>query len=174
MSGENGPQYICGQVKPRSPCTSTQSDQGFLVGLQNHFIHRDSYIAIFISYPISSRDTHISPRADMSRGWYGVGYENCHIIIYLSYIFSFWEVCLIDIVCGVKGKTAECSECGDMFFFARAKKPYHPRDLEIWVFCPCKKAVSPTWPIFTPFALHNSDMCLKAMLVSHMQNEHIF
>ena len=41
---------------------------------------------IFISYPQSTRDTHISPRAfgpraDMGvSGWYGVWYENCHII----------------------------------------------------------------------------------------------
>ena len=46
-------------------------------------IHRDYHMAIFISYPISTRDTHISPKAV---GWYGVWYENCHIIIYLSYI----------------------------------------------------------------------------------------
>ena len=56
------------------------------------------------------------------------------------------------------------------FFLPEQKKPHHPRDLVIWVFCPCKKkAVSPTWPIITSFALHKSDMCLKAMLVSHMQ-----
>ena len=80
--------------------------------------------------------------------------------------FSFWQVCLFDIVCEVKGKTAECSECGDMGFlswqksrithvtwwyelFARAKKPYHPRD-------PLSHLLRPT-----------SDMCLKAILVSH-------
>ena len=49
-------------------------------------------MAIFMPYPISTRDTYISLRADMSAdmsvsGRYGVGYENCHIIIYLSYIF---------------------------------------------------------------------------------------
>ena len=57
-------------------------------------------------------------------------------------------------------------------FFARVKKPYHPRDLVIRVFCLGKNTVSPTWPNITPFALHKSDMCLKAMLVSHMKNEH--
>ena len=48
-----------------------------------------------ISYTISTRDTHISPRADMGvSGCYGIWYENCHVIIYSSYIF-----CLFDIVC---------------------------------------------------------------------------
>ena len=60
---------------------------------QKGLIHRDYYMAIFISYPIPTRDTLISPRAFSPRadmgvlGWYGVWYENCHIIIYLSYIF---------------------------------------------------------------------------------------
>ena len=62
-----------------------------------------------------------------AEGWYGVWYENCQIIIYLSYIFLSY-----------------------------------------------KFAISPMWTIITPFALLKGDMCLKAMLVSHMQNEHIF
>ena len=55
-------------------------------------------MAIFISYPILTWDTHISPKVDtpyqpetpisqMGEGWYVVWYENCHIIIYLSFIF---------------------------------------------------------------------------------------
>jgi hypothetical protein len=35
-------------------------------------------MAIFVSHPISTRDFGVS-------GWYGVWYENCHIITYLSY-----------------------------------------------------------------------------------------
>ena len=80
-------------------------------------------------------------------GWYGVWYENCHIITYLSYIVSFWQVRLFDIVCGVKGKTAECSECVDMGMFARVKKPYHTRDLVIWVFARAKKPYHPCDPL---------------------------
>ena len=41
-------------------------------------------------------------------------------------------------------------------------------------FLPEQKSRITTCPITTPFALHMSDMCLKAILVSHMQNEHIF
>ena len=78
-------------------------------------------------------------------------------------------------VCGVEGKTAECSECGDSGFCPTGSyNIYISCDLVIRVFCLGKKAVSPTWPISTPFALHKNDMCLKAMLVSDIQNEHIF
>ena len=53
------------------------------------------------------------PEADMGvSGWYGVWYENCHIIIYLSYIFLSDKFAYI--ICGVKSKTAECSKCGDI------------------------------------------------------------
>ena len=158
----------CRQQRPVAACGSVQSDQGFCCPHREscpyllcsnrvticsrfaHLINRGYYMAIFISYPMSTQDP-ISARGLKARGliwvkgWYGVWYENCHIIIYLSYMFSFWQVCLFGIVCGVKGKTAECSECDDMGFlhrqksrithmtwwygfFALAKKPYHPRD----------------------------------------------
>ena len=53
--------------------------------------------------------------------------------------FSFWQICLFDTICGVKGKTAECSECGDMGFLPEEYIYY-------FFFCPGKKAISPTWP----------------------------
>jgi len=49
------------------------------------------YMAIFISYPISTRDTHITQLVQSARanigfvGWYGVWYEDWQIITYLSY-----------------------------------------------------------------------------------------
>ena len=52
---------------------------------------RDKYITIFISHPISTRDTHISKRTEGQRAnmgvsaRYGVWYEHWHIIIYVSY-----------------------------------------------------------------------------------------
>ena len=51
--------------------------------------------------------------------------------------FCFGQVYLFDIVCGVKGKTAECSECGDMGFLPAQKKPYHPCDM---CFLPTQKS----------------------------------
>ena len=75
-----------------------------------------------------------------------VGYDMTTSIsssIYHTF-FSLRQVCLCDIVCGVKVQTDECSECGDMGFLPRQKMPYPSRDLVIWVFCPGKKAVSPT------------------------------
>ena len=127
-------------------------------------------MAIFIPYPISTRDTHISLRADMGvSGWYRVWYENCHIIIYLSYIFSFWQVCLFDIVCGVKGKTTDCSECGDMgFYLPEQKKLYHPPDLVIWFFCLGKNAVSPMWSGDMGF------LPLQKSCITHMTHFHTF
>ena len=93
----------------------------FNKGKLQRIIYRDYYMAIFILYPVSTRDTHINPRAKHPRANMGLGliwgmiwklpYHNLFIIH-----FSFWQVCLFDIVCGVKGKTAECSECGDMGF----------------------------------------------------------
>ena len=104
--------------------------------------------------PLSARDINISPgvfghRADMGRGLIWDMIWKLTYIIYLSYIFSFWQVCLFDIVLGLKGKIAVCSECGDMgfapgqksaithvtrwyvfvFFLPGKKKPYQPRDL---------------------------------------------
>ena len=141
---------------------------------RQHEINRDYYIAIFIS----TWDTHISPRtkgpsADMGQGLilsmvWKLPYHNLFIIH-----FSFWQVYLFDIICSQR-QDLRVLWMWWYGFLAQAKKPYHPCDLAIWVFCLCKNAVSPTWPIITPFALHKSDMCLKAMLVSHMQNEHIF
>ena len=91
-------------------------------------------------------------------------YGNFHIVIYLSYMFfSFWQVCLFDVVRGVKGKTAECSECGDMGFLPGQKSRITHVTWWYGFICSGKKAVSPTWPIITPFALHKSDMCLKAI-----------
>ena len=129
-------------------------------------------MAIFISFG----ETHISPRAegqrpDMGRGliWgmiWKLPYHNLFIIH-----FSFWQVCLFDIVCEVKRKTVECSEWGDMGFLPvqKSSSPMWPCGM---CFCAGKKALSPIWPIITPFAPHKRDMCLKAMVVSHMQNEH--
>jgi hypothetical protein len=54
-------------------------------------ITRGYYMLIFISHPISTRDAHISQRADGPSdnidisGWYGEWNEKCHIITYLSY-----------------------------------------------------------------------------------------
>ena len=181
-----------------------------------NLININYYMAIFMSYPISIRDTHISPRAFSPRadmgvsGWYGVWYENSHIINYLSYIFlsdkfafsiSYAESrsrppsapnVVIWVFCPSK-KAPSPTWSGNMLFFffffvfffcflPWQKKPYHPHDLVIsfffffffFFFCPGKKAVSPAWPIFAPLALHKSDMCLKIMIASHMQNEHIF
>ena len=108
---------------------------------------------------LSTRDTHISPRAkgstaDMCQGliWgmiWKLPYHNLFIIHFFFFFFFFWQVCLFDVVCWVKDKTSECCECDDMGFYARAKKPYQPHDLVICfvvVFSPGKKAVSPTWP----------------------------
>ena len=140
----------------------------------NGYVIRDYYMAIFISYPISIQDTHIRPlgyvclRLIWGMIW-KLSYHNLFIIH-----FSFWQVYLFDILSRVKGKTAECSKCGDMGFLSQQKKPYHPCDLVIWVVWPGKKAVSPTWPIITPFALHKSAMFLKVMFVSDMQKGHIF
>ena len=53
------------------------------------------HILIFLSHPISTRDTHISQRAEGPRtnmgisGWYGVWYENWHVITYLWYTSNF-------------------------------------------------------------------------------------
>ena len=123
--------------------------------------------------------TPISARGSKARGliwvegWYGVWHENCHIIIYLSYVFL-------------------SDKFASLISYAESKaRPPNVPNVVLWAFCPDKKsrithvtwwycfflsrkAVSPTWPIITPFALHKSDMCLKAVLVSHMQNEHIF
>ena len=72
---------------------------------------------------------------------------------------------------------------------SKAKPPSAP-NVVIWVFCQGKNAVSPTWPDdmgvclgkkirithvihYHTFCAHKSDMCLKAMLVSHMQNDHV-
>ena len=94
-------------------------------------------MAIFISYPISTRDTHISPmaeghRADMGvSGWYGVWYENRYIIIYLSYIFFLTR---LPIWYRLQSQR-QCRRVLSMRwygFFARAKKPYHPRYLVTW------------------------------------------
>ena len=81
-------------------------------------IYRDYYMAIFISYPISTWDTHISPRAD---AWYGVWYENWHIIIYLSYIFL-------------------SEKFAYLISYSESKaRPQSAPNVVIWVFCP-------TWP----------------------------
>ena len=131
-------------------------------------LNRDYYMAIFISNPISTRDTHISPWADMGvSGWYGVWYENCHIIIYLSYI------CLSDkfaylISYAVSKARPPSAQNVVRWAFCMGKKtvsPMWPGDMGF--FCPGKKAVSPTWPIITPFAFHKSDMCLKAVSITY-------
>ena len=124
-------------------------------------------MAIFISYPISTWDTHISPRADMGvSGWYGVWYENCHIIIYLSYIFLSDKFVYL-ILYAVSTARPPSIPNVVTWFFARAKKAVSPTlPDDTGFFLPGQKSLTPTWPIITPFALHKSDMRLKAMLVS--------
>ena len=113
-------------------------------------IYRDYYIAVFISYPMSTRDTHISPRAvgprvDMGQGLiWGMVWKLPYHDLFIKH-FSFWQVCLLDIVCGVKARTPNVLILFFVFFcpgktgvspmlpsetvfFARTKKPYHPRD----------------------------------------------
>ena len=114
-------------------------------------------------------------------GWYGIWYENSHIIIYHSFFFLIRpRVCLFDIIYRVKGKTAKCSECGMFFcflFLPRQKNnslfPIFPCDWWYEFFCldtsflPRQKKPYHPGPIITLFALHISDVCLKAMFVSH-------
>ena len=142
---------------------------------------RDYYMAIFISYPILTRDSHISlraegPRADMGRRliWYmmwKLPYHNLFIIHFFlltfAYLISYTES---------KARLPSAPSVVIWRFCPCKKKQYHPLDLVIccFFFYPGKKAVSPTWPIIRPFALHKRDMCLKAMLVSHVQIEHTF
>ena len=97
-------------------------------------IYRDYYMAFFISYPISTQDSHtrsraFGPRPDVGvLGWYGVWCENCYRYIYLSYIFlSDKFACLIS------------------YAASKARPPSAP-NVVIWGFCLGKKAVSPTWP----------------------------
>ena len=142
-------------------------------------------MAIFISYRISTRDNHISPRADMGRGLRLGMMWKCHITICLSYIFHFDRFAYLIIVCGVNGKTVECSVCGDVFFFFFFFFFFlfcFVFFLFVFFFClGKKKAASPTWiggmglkphhprdPI-SYLLLSASDMCLKAMLVSHLK-----
>ena len=64
------------QKKKRTPQTlsNSQTCQKEKCTINRLWYH----MAIFILYPISAED----PRADMGvSGWYGVWYENCHIII---------------------------------------------------------------------------------------------
>ena len=102
-------------------------------------INRDYCMAIFISYPISTQDTHISPWAEGQirvEGWYGVWYENCHIIIYLSYIFLSDKFAYSISYAESKARPPSAPNVV-IRFFARAKKLYQPCD-----------------PIITSFALH--------------------
>ena len=82
--------------------------------------------------PISARGSSaFGPRADMSvSGWYGVWYENCQIIVYLSCIF-------------LSDKFAYLIS----FAESKARPPSAP-NVVIWgfFFAQAKKAVSPTWP----------------------------
>ena len=89
----------------------------------------DYYMAIFISCPISP-ETPISARMPKARGldWYGIWYENCHIIIYLSYIF-------------LSDKFTHLISYAE----SKARPPSAPNEV-IRVFCPGKTAVSPMWP----------------------------
>ena len=133
--------FIHTQHKKRS-LLHTQGNEGPSQPYVHALINRDYYMTIFISYPISTRDTHI-PRADMGQGliWgmiWKLAYHNLFIIH-----FSFWQVCLFDIVCGVKGKTTECSECGDMGFLPRQKKPYHHMTWWYGFFAQAKKSYYP-------------------------------
>ena len=53
-------------------------------------IYREYYMALSVSYPVSTRDTNINPRA-LARGmilvesWYGMWYGKNHIILCWSY-----------------------------------------------------------------------------------------
>ena len=67
----------------------------------------------------------------------------CHIIIYLSYIFlSDKFAYLISYV--ESNARSPSAPTVVIWFFVQAKKPYHPHDLVICVFCMGKKSVSPT------------------------------
>ena len=162
-----------------------------------YVINRDYYMAIFISYPISTRDTHISPRArwptgpraDMSvSGWYGVWYENCHIIIYLSYIFLSDKFAYMISCAESKARPPSAPNVVISVFFFSATKPYHPSNLFFFFFffffffgggeegggLPGQKSRITHVTHYHTFCAPQCDMCLKAMLVSHMQNEDIF
>ena len=74
------------------------------------------------------------PRADMGvSGWYGVWYENCHIITYLSYIVLSDKYAYLISYTESKARSPSALNVVIcffvVFFFARAKKPYHPHDL---------------------------------------------
>ena len=61
-----------------------------------HLIFIDYYMTFFISHVISARNVR------WVEGWYGMWYENCHIITYLSYtsmrLSSYlWELILIQL-----------------------------------------------------------------------------
>ena len=113
-------------------------------------------------------------------GWYGclgliwgmmwkLPYHNIFIIH-----FSFWQVYLCDIVCGVKGKTAESSECSDLGFLPWQKSRItHVTGWYVF-FCPGKKSSITHMTHYHTFCTAQEWYCLKAMLVSHLQNEHIF
>ena len=103
---------------------------------EKHYIYLSSiYIEIIIwqfSYHTPYQpETPISARGPKVRGliwvegWYGVWYENCHIIIYLSYIFLSDKF---------------------TYFISYAESKARLPSVVIWVFCPGRKAVSPTWP----------------------------
>ena len=137
-------------------------------------INRDQYITIFISYPISIRDTHISlraesPRLDIGRNliWgmiIKLPYHNQFIIhFFLTYLpiwYRMWSqrqdrrvlrIVWYRIFCPGKKKRRKKNVSptwsGDMFLF-------------FVFFCPSKKAVSHTGPIITTFALIESHVSI--------------
>ena len=88
-------------------------------------------------------------------GWYGVWYENSHTTDYL-FIVHFFFLTSLPILYHMWSQRHVCRELqmGWYGFFAQAIKPYHPCD-----------------PLSYLFSLHKNEMCLKAMLVSYIQNK---
>ena len=107
-----------------------------------------STVLSLTAHMISNRQTCQKEKCMINRLWYG----NFHIIPHIN----------------------PRPICGDMGFLPWQKSCITHVTWWYGFSARAKKAVSPTQLIITPFALHKSDMCLKATLVSHMQNNHMF
>ena len=123
-------------------------------------INRDYYMAILhhTPYQLETTISAWGPKAwglIWVEGWYGVRYENSHTTDYLFIVHFFFSNNFAYFISYVE---------------SNACLPRAPNGA-IWVFCPSNKAVSPMWPTIIPFSLHKNEMCLKAMLVSYIQNK---